>query len=499
MSNTKPKNVLWIMTDQHLASCLGCMGNDFIQTPNLDRLAESGTLFTNAFCQTPACMASRASVFTGRYPTSVKVFGMGILPPQETTLPEWLRRHGYATGAFGKLHLTPEKYTEVQLGSDAPIIDWRQFQKDAALPPYPNDPHKENYGFETHVGCDDKGKGNFIAWLREAAPELVDKKPERFPDGPGDLYVSPYPSEFHHTTFIANAAVDYLKRSERGEKPWFNFCSFVAPHHPFDAPADQIGRYDEANVPLPPKEVSVDVGKTPDALVDCVDQFRRYPEDIQRKIILHYYASISLIDDGVGRLLDALRETGQEDDTIILFTADHGEHLGHHGLIRKPSFHYDETLRVPLIVKRPGQTEHRRVDGLVELVDLYPTLLGLLGIESNPGAQGLDLSDALVNEGPIGREDIYSDIYQLDPMLFDKQSGPYCACRTIRTENWKLNVYPEDDLESCQLFDLKNDPLESRNLFLDPVCRDKREEMLFRLIARIDQNTDPLPLRLTQW
>lgn len=117
-------NVLWIMTDQHRADCLGCMGHPLIRTPNLDRLAGAGVVFDNAFCQSPVCMASRASLFTGRYPQAIRVRGMGILPPLETTFPETLKRAGYLTAAFGKVHLTPEQYTRSRLGSDVPILDW---------------------------------------------------------------------------------------------------------------------------------------------------------------------------------------------------------------------------------------------------------------------------------------------------------------------------------------------------------------------------------------
>ena len=495
-----PKNVLWIMTDQHQASCLGCMGNPVIQTPNLDKLAAEGTLFTNAFCQTPACMASRGSVMTGRYPEAIRVRGMGILPPTETTFQEWLRRHGYHTGAFGKVHLTPELYTRRELESDVPILDWRRFARDACLPDIPDDPYKANYGFETHVGCDDACRGNHFAWLRDVAPELAELQPDAIEGGPKDLFVSPYPSKYHHTTFIANEAEAYIRGKSGSETPWMTFCSFVAPHHPFEAPDDQLARYDAADIPLPNTEIGVDIQSPPGPLLRAIGEMSHYSEDIQRTLVKHYYASISLIDDCVGRLIATLEETGQRENTLILFVSDHGEHLGNHGILRKGSIHYDETLRVPLILSTPQQKENgRRVDGLVELTDVHPTLLCLLGLPLNPGVQGIDWSAALQDGAPIGRDDIYSDLFSMDPMTHAKASGPYCACQTIRTESWKLNVYPNHALESSQLFDLEADPQESRNRFHDPDCRDLREQMLWRLLTRVHDNVDPLPLRLTQW
>ena len=495
----KNMNVLWIMTDQHLASCLGCMGNEVIQTPNLDRLAAEGVLFSNAFCQSPACMASRASLFTGRYPEALKVRGMGILPPGETTFPEMLRRNGYRTGAFGKVHLTPERYTREVLKSEIPLLDWRPFAKDAVIYPVADDPYKENYGFETHIGCDDSCQGNYREWLRENAPELADKKVETFPDAPHDLYVSPVPSEFHQSTYISQHAEAYIRDNANSDRPWFTFCSFIAPHHPFEAPEDQLARYDDLEIPLPDPEIKVDIQNPPEKLLPAIDEMSSYPEDVQRRLIKHYYASISLVDDCVGSLLDALEATGQKDNTLILFVADHGEHLWHHGLLRKASFHYDETLRVPCILSSPEISSGGKIDGLIELTDLYPTLLGLLDIPVNPGVQGIDWSGSLLNNQAVGREDIYSDMYEMAPLVRGQASGPYCACQTIRTEDWKLNIYPTNSLECSQLFDLKNDPEELVNLFHKPEYRDMREQMLWRLTARVHANTDPLPLRLTQW
>lgn len=512
----KTKNVLWIMTDQHLASCLGCMGNSIIQTPNLDKLAAEGVLFENAFCQSPVCMASRASLLTGRYPEAVRVRGMGVLPPTETTFPEWLQRHGYHTGLFGKLHLTLQKYTVNVLKTDCPVSDWRRFAEDACLAPIPDDPYKENYGFETSIEFEDNCQGNYHDWLKEEAPQLLEKEfrwlaktnPEeykkiveqRMKDGrPNELYVSPVPSEYHHSSYIAKHAEDYIRLQKQSKKPWMTFCSFVAPHHPFEAPQDQIDRYNDSEIPLPDPEINVDIKNCPKPLIPAIDEMWKYPEELQRRIIKHYYASISLIDDCVGRLLKTLEETGQRENTVIIFVADHGEHLGHHGLLRKPSFHYDETLRVPLIINSKEVNTGRRVNNLVELTDVYPTLLGLLGLPINRGVQGINWSDALRQNKVIGRDDIYSDMYDFDDMTHGKASGPFCACQTLRTEEWKLNIYPTYSLECSQLFDLKNDPKESHNIFHKPEYRDIRENMLWRMMTRVHKNIDPLPVRMTQW
>ena len=493
-------NVLWIMTDQHRADCLGCMGHPSVQTPNLDRIAREGVLFENAFCQSPAFMASRASLLTGRYPAAVRVRGMGILPPDETTTPELFQRNGYRTAAFGKVHLTPELYTLRVLKSEKPILDWRAFAGEACLRPVPPDPCKEKYGFQVHVGCEDALQGAFREWLRQVRPQLLDAPRTPVPGGPRDLFVSPYPSDFHQTTFIARQAEDFI-RTQNG--PWMAFCSFIAPHHPFEAPADQIARYDPETVPMPSAKGGVDGRFIPEPARQALSEMEGWSQEAVRRMVLHYLASISLIDDGVGRLLRALEESRQLENTLVLFVADHGEFLGNHGLVRKPSLHYDETLRVPLLMRLPAaRSAGRRVPGLVELVDVHPTLLRLAGLDVNPGVQGRDWSEALLTDGEIGREDVFADMYD-DPIRPETCKipcgGPYMAIQTLRTKDRKLSIYPSASREHGQLFDLAHDADESRNLYGDPAWRDEREEMLWRLTRRLTRNVDPLPLILAQY
>ncbi len=493
-------NLLWIMADQHRADCLGYMGHTVVQTPHLDRLASEGAVFEQAFCQSPVCMASRASLMTGRYPEAVRVRGMGLLPPQETTLSELLRRGGWRTGAFGKVHLTPEQYTLETLKSDVPTLDWRQFGEAAVLAPPVDDPCKENYGFESYEGCEDILQGHFRAWLGREAPELLEQRPQRVPlaGAPGDLWVSPYPSAYHQTTYIAKRTETFIRQQQRG-RPWMAFCSFVAPHHPFEAPAEQIARYDEKAVPLPKAKGGVDGRFIPQPQVDALGEADRLSVEVRRRIVLHYLASISLIDDNVGRLVEALRDVGQLDETVIVYVADHGEFLGNHGLLRKPSLHYDETLRVPLMICGPGVEKGRRVSGLVELVDVYPTLAGLLGIETNAGVQGADWSAALGSGAMVGKEAINSSMFDMAPLVAGKPHGPYGACVTLRTAQWKLNLYPSAGRQYGQLFHLAEDPQESHNLYGEAAWAGVREEMTWHLVRRQHIQADSLPLRLTQY
>ena len=194
-----------------------------------------------------------------------------------------------------------------------------------------------------------------------------------------------------------------------------------------------------------------------------------------------------------------LKPTGQIDRTLVVFVSDHGEFLGNHGLLRKPSLHYDETLRVPLMLRLPDRAAGgRRVNGMVELTDVYPTLLGLLNLPSNPGVQGVDWSSNIRSGDPIGRDDIFADMFDLKSPFF-KLSGPFMAVMTLRTAHWKLNVYPTAGHEFGQLFNLQADPDEAENLYAAPQCRLIREEMMWRLAQRCHLNADPLPFILTQW
>ncbi|MHC4872264.1 MAG: sulfatase family protein [Planctomycetota bacterium] len=497
-------NILWIMTDQHRADCLGLMGNSHINTPNLDRLAESGIVFENAFCQSPVCMASRAVLFTGRYPAVMGVRGMGILPPLETTTPEVFQRNGYATGGFGKLHLTPELYTAEALKSDKPELDLRVYKEEAELGYIPDDEVKKNYGFQEHIGCDDALQGNFKDWIKEVKPELLEKERIKFPGTPAATFVSQYPSEFHQTTYIANKAIDYIEKQSTA-KPWFTFCSFIAPHHPFEAPQDQIDKYDLESIPVDPETKAIDPQYIPEYVKDVIDETDNYTKEGMKRTIQHYYASISLIDDNVGRLIQCLKDRGEFDNTIIIFTADHGEFLGSRKLLRKPSLHFDELLRVPLLVKLPdSENSGTRYSDMIELTDVHPTLLGLSGLDINPGTQGTDWSEDLKNNSFKGRDDIFSELYDdpVDPekcLIVKSLNGPYCACQTLRTREWKLNIYPTRGQQYGQLFDLINDPGEENNLYGNSEYSEVREKMLWQLTARLGKNVDPLPKVLSQW
>ncbi len=320
--------------------------------------------------------------------------------------------------------------------------------------------------------------------------------------GPGDLYVSPYPPEYHQSSFIAKAAADYIRKQAGGGRAWFTFCSFIAPHHPFEAPEKHINRLSPDMFDIPAQSKDSEKMFIPEKARKSWEEMEGWTDTVKRQIMQHYYASVSLIDDCTGALLDTLEEIGELENTIIIYTSDHGEFLCNRGLLRKASIHYDDTLNVPLIISLPGGGGGKRVNGLVELTDLHPTLLGLAGLEINPGVQGVDWSKCIRKNSRVSRESIYAENYD-DPVDEERcmivRGGPYMAVQTLRTEKWKLNVYPTAGREYGQLFDLEDDPAETVNLYADPACRERREAMLWELNSRRFGQTDPLPYILSQW
>ncbi len=517
-------NVLLILCDQLQAKCLGFMGHPVVQTPHLDRLAGESVVFDNAFVQVPVSLGSRSCILTGRYPEANGARSMSFLGPQERTLAEDLLRGGFDTALFGKLHLTPQLYTGETFKTREPVSDWRRFKEAAHLLDMVDDPARRHYGFAERVECEDSLQGSYEAWVRErmdrpksyrdgeagmkkhrAGAALVAegrRPPSLFPGQPhAGVYVSPVPSELHHSSFIADQTEAFIRRRDADSKPWFAFCSFLHPHHPFDAPQDQIDRYSPGDITLPPTNGEPSADEVPSRIAGAIGQFAKVCAEAQRMLIHHYYASISLIDDCIGRLRAALEETGQLENTIIAFGADHGEMLGSHGLLTKPTYLYDELIRVPLFIRVPrnhaaGNTTPRRIDGMVEMVDLYPTLLGLLDRPIHPGVQGINWTGPLLGGEAFGRQEIHCESFGTP---FDMPGIHTCKAQCLRTAKWKLNVYIESSHEHGQLFDLVNDPNESTNLYHDASHRDIREELMWRLLRKKNAQADPLPIRLSQW
>jgi arylsulfatase len=518
-------NVLLIMTDQQRADTLGCAGNTVIQTPHLDRLAREGTRCARAYVQNPICMPSRATLFTGRYPRSHRVWTNGVcLPPDEITLAHTLGAAGYQTAAFGKLHFTPTggpigpgRYEANALWQDpahaAEMAEWEG--------PY--------YGFQTvrlAIGHNAPG-GHYGRWLRREHPEALPlfkrEAALQTPTGLHGSWKSGLPAELHSSTWVADQTIDFLRQRHRhiagaGQpdgsasqpdgpegpmQPFFAVCSFPDPHHPFCPPAPWSDLYDPAGMPAPvarPGELDhlpphfaehfrgawSRRGPTPPAHPQGI------PADHLREVIAHYYGMISLVDHNVGRVLDTLDELDLAGDTLVIFTSDHGELLGDHGLLLKGPFLYEGLVRVPLLWRLPGRIAAGVVvDEAVGHVDVVPSVLDFLRVETPLGVQGQSLASHLAPE-PSGASDPSGAAShhppQLRPwVLTEYRTGfdPDLSLKQIHLGQYKLTYYGHDRFG--ELFDLAQDPHELENRFADPayagIRRDLKQHLLDALLA----------------
>ncbi|HLH58082.1 MAG TPA: sulfatase-like hydrolase/transferase [Streptosporangiaceae bacterium] len=472
-------NILWVCTDQQRRDTLGCYGNSWTVTPNLDRLAAEGVVFEQAYAQSPVCTPSRASFLTGRYPrtTGCRQNGQSI-SAGEVLVTRVLADAGYIGGLSGKLHLS-SCHPSVSPGTERRIADgYDEFHW-------------------SHHPDPDWPTNEYNHWLREQGAEY------RRQPVPGTKYVeSGMPEEHHQTTWCAQKAIDFIEASAGSGHPWQFSVNIFDPHHPFDPPPEYLERYLDRldEIPLP--------GYT-DGELDSKPVFQRidhagpyggdedYPftemdAHDHRMLRAAYWAMCDLIDVQVGRMLAALERTGQREDTLVVFMTDHGEMLGDHGIYLKGPYFYEPAVGVPLIVSWPGVIEGgRRSSALVELTDLAPTLLDAAGLPREPGMQGRSLWPMLAGDAGLDhhRDDVYSEYYNAMPWHKD----PAAQATMVRTESHKLVVM--HGLAGGELYDLRADPLEQVNRWDDPSLAEVRCELLRRLCDRMAWTVDPLPQR----
>ncbi len=456
-------NILWICTDQQRWDTIASLGNPHIRTPNIDRLANEGVAFLNAFCQSPICTPSRSSFLTGMYPSTVHGCGNGNDRWSEAAplVTKLLADSGYECGLVGKLHLAGchGRIEPRPLDDGYSVFHWSHSHRDI----WP----------EGHAYAD---------WVKERGGSLGDMYEEKG-------YMKP---ELHQTRFCADKAIDFME-TER-DQPWLMSVNFFDPHVPWDPPPAYRDRYDPAKMPEPLFRESDLAAQAKLSGVDFQTEARD-PESFQAKEkIAAYYAMIEQIDDHVGRLLDSLERSGQRDRTLVIFTSDHGEMLGDHGLLTKGCRFYEGLTHVPLIVSWPGQfQEGVRKEALVELTDIAPTLLDVAGLESSERMAGHSLRSLLEGSDDVHRQFVRCEFYQALSLLApggDDWEGSHATM--IRTERFKLVVYHGHDLG--ELFDLENDPGEFENLWDEPKYGDIRFELMKTLLDQsafsVDRGTD---------
>jgi arylsulfatase len=475
-------NILWIMCDQLRYDCVGANGNTIIQTPNLDRLAGLSANFSRAFVQAPVCVPSRASYFTGRYPHSHRNrVNYTPLAASETLLPARLQHAGYRTALVGKTHLyyqyppTAEEarrtgFDLVDLHDGVNFTDeWSDYAKWRQE----NDPLRD---------LPYRRLARTVRQLRETLPP--DANPFR----------AAIDEHYTDTTWTGFRTRERLKELATGDRPFFLFCSFWKPHGPYEVPVPFDSIYSKVEIPLPPPESAETIGRLPLPVQKLILRGKKPEFDMDRGelewVYRSYYGTVSHLDREIGLTLDAMNAAGIAKDTIVVFSSDHGDQLLEHGLTGKNVF-FEASVHVPLMIQAPGRIRPGRYDALAESVDVLPTLFELAGLPEPLECQGRSLLPICDGSGrPVpAREAVFCENVIPEVIsggldfTFEKGKGVkgirHPDAKMVRTERWKYNYYPEGYAE---LYDLKDDPGERRNIAAEPDQKAVVEEMKQRLL-----------------
>lgn len=485
----KQPNLLLITSDQQHYDTLG-VDNPRIKTPVLDRLCFEGTRFTRAYCSNPVCTPSRASIITGQYPSMHGAWTIGVkLPEDVPTVGERLSEVGYSTALIGKAHFQP---LATQPGSESlecqPTLRdlefWRNFHG-----PWYGFKHIElarNHADEGHVGQ------HYALWMEEKGlKNWADYfcKPGSTPGSDKRRHAWDLPEAFHYTTWTAERSIAYIR--EHRDKPFFLWASFHDPHPPYLVPEPWASMYDpdmmEPGVLVPGEHDKnpPHFFKTQEEKPDFSDWHKPFGahgcnSHLQdrgelKKDVATYYGMISFMDHHIGRILDELDRQGLAEDTLVVFTTDHGHFIGQHGLIAKGPFHYEDLIRLPFIVRWPGQVPKGQVsDALQSLIDLAPTFLEAAG-ERLPGyMQGVNQLEVWQGEKAKAREHI----------ICENRHNPVMPhLRSYVNERYKLTVYREEDYG--ELFDLHEDPDEVNNLWDEPAVAELKQRLMLEFLQAV--------------
>ncbi len=485
-------NILCFVTDQHRADHLACYGNPQIRTPNIDRLASEGVLFSESYVANPVCMPNRASMFTGRYPKAHRVRENGnTLSPSEVVLPEVLRTNGYQTASIGKIHLAPFDM-EAEPEPHEVYETGRYWAEGGTLPlPY--------YGLERVCLVDGHGPYVFGDYKRRldaehpGAYELLQARTgERSPTGARQSWKAAIPEELHYNTFIADQSIEFL-RSRDIDRPFFLWCSFPDPHHPFSPPRPYADWYDPNEIEFRPARRPGEIEGLPDFFGKAYrgemmtggtqGNLSAITDEHYREILALTYGMISMVDVNIGRVMSALEDEGLLENTVVVFFSDHGDLMGDHWIINKGPFPYRGLLRVPTVWRVPNGVRGAVLDDMISTVDLCPTLLELAGVDVPEGVQGRSYAKLLAGEDDgVSRDRVY--IEYDESYISDR-------LRHIRTHDWALTLYAETG--RGLLFDLRNDPRELVNRWDDPACESVKRDMLIELLSLTSQADDWLP------
>jgi len=486
MPQNRP-NILLITSDQQHYSTIGSV-NERIKTPALDRLCSEGVRFDRAYCPNPTCTPTRASIVTGMYPSQHGAWSLGTkLFEDVPTVGDMLRRGGYTTAIVGKGHFQPlnSVYGMESIETPAKWRDldfWRTFRG-----PW--------YGFE-HVelsrmhGCECLVGGHYAIWMEERGfMEWRDNFEDwpRNPEKARRLRANRHwalPEEFHYTKWTGERTVAQIDRAVEDGRPFFLWSSFHDPHPPYIVPEPWASMYDpEDMVPgrLTPGEHDknpIHFRKTQEDDPQWWEKAKRgeaihgghshlHEEEELKKDMAVYYGMVSFMDSEIGKILDRLDELGLTENTIVIFATDHGHFLGQHGLVAKAIHHYEDVMRVPLIVRYPGKVpDGKSSDAIQNLLDLAPTFLGVAGLEVPGSMTGVDQMPTWCGGSPVRSWSITENHH----------GTKHFHMRTYVNQRYKITVYR--DGPDGELFDLQEDPGEVNNLWSEPSAAEIKSKLL---------------------
>lgn len=502
-------NVLLITSDQQHFMTLGINNKD-ISTPNLDRLASLGMVSERAYCPNPTCTPTRASIITGQYPSQHGAWTLGTkLNESKKTIGDHLLEDGYTTSLVGKAHFQQTKQTKEYSSIEAlPIIHDVDFWKNY---------HTKFYGFENiellrgHTNeylvgqhymlwLEAKGFSDWKKYFLEPIGEMTFEKYkneiELLAQNDGDISkieknwgIWDIPEEAHYNTFISERTNYYIEKAVNEDKPFFIWASFPDPHPDYFVPSKYASMYDPKELSLQMREdfelntMNPITAKTQEMNPDfsefeesgyCLHGLHSHIQDEEslRQDVAWYYGMVTFMDKHIGKILDKLEEMKILDDTVVIFTTDHGHYFGQHGLIRKGPFHYEDALKVPFLVSYPKKImPNWKSNSLNSLVDLAPTILDIIGCEIPRSMTGISQKDVWYGIENNAREWVICE---------NRHEQSKLNLRTYIDQRYKLTVFQNQSFGD--LYDLKNDPLEQNNLWNNPDYSNLKMELLQKFI-----------------
>ncbi len=457
--NSKKMNVLFIISDDLTATSLSCYENPAGSTPNIDRLAAEGTRFTKAYCQYPVCGPSRASLMFGYYPNATTTYGYVSgrenVGADHQSWAQLFKDNGYYTARVGKIfHMGSIDIMKGQNGQDDPDSWTERYNSPAP---------------EVHA---------------RGEKELVQRNPDgtrpvsQAPDqNGGNLMniVKTIEDEVHTDAKTADKISELLR--EHKNEPFFIAAGFFRPHVPFVAPKSFFEPFPHEQIVMPP-QVANDWDDIPKQGINYVTSVNgQMTKEQEKKAVAAYYASASFLDAQVGKVLQVLKDEGLDDNTIVIFTSDHGYHLGEHRFWMKVSL-LEESVRVPLIIKVPGKNP-AVCHSFAELIDLYPTVSELAGLKTPENTQGESLASMLDHPEYEVRDFAFAVSKRFGRMGY-----------LIRTEKWAFIQYGEDAEGGMELYNMKYDSGQFNNLATHPDYQEVVAEMQDRLRKKLQEVRD---------